>query len=349
MKNLWRGLALVVLSIAAVLACDRPDPHRLGAYVPPSTFIAAPSTPGEGALLTYHAGAWIPLDAGATGLALVSNGVDAAPSFSLLGLNNVDGSLAPGNGGAGWITALDVNFASLSAQTLTSDGNYSLGGFTWSKQNTSHESAAMAITSSGLVITPAASSTYLSPVTRTAPILVTSLGTDIPNFTGATPIRIWLYIQGVTGFSCSGATTIQEYAAGVECGVGASAIEATFGKANTVGGCEWVALTYQVTQSSTAGQTTNYTGRSTALLTMPAGAYSVSPSIVTTGTYSSGFSTPQLMQAEASLTGGNSANAAIATLGLASGCNLYIMGMNNNASAVTTTGTIGEIRLDYRP
>ena len=66
-----------------------------------------------------------------------------------------------------WHTALDLDFRTDGAQTLSTDGTYTIGKKTWTKSGSANDRAAMAITSSGLEIKPASAgdwfdSTYTS-------------------------------------------------------------------------------------------------------------------------------------------------------------------------------------------
>lgn len=78
-------------------------------------------------------------------------------------------------GGTVWQTALDVDFSTQPSQTLTVNGNYTIGGYTFTKVNSLHDSVAMAVVNgTGLVITPDQVSTFSAGI-RTAPALNASL------------------------------------------------------------------------------------------------------------------------------------------------------------------------------
>lgn len=96
---------------------------------------------------------------------------------------------------ATWITALDEDFSAESNQTLTTDGNYTIGTKVWVKGNSTGDSTAMAVTAgTGLVIIPA-QTTSIGGATFTAPYLRISLTTLIPNFTLYTPLRLTMYVS----------------------------------------------------------------------------------------------------------------------------------------------------------
>lgn len=98
-------------------------------------------------------------------------------------------------GGAGWITALDLDFTAESSQTLTTDGNYTIGGLTWTKGGSTGDQVAMTLTNgTGLVIQPKVSTNY-NGTTRTAPYIYTDLAALIPSYYIDTPIRLWCYIS----------------------------------------------------------------------------------------------------------------------------------------------------------
>jgi len=93
-----------------------------------------------------------------------------------------------------WRTILDLNFQQQSSQTLSSDGSYTIGGYTCNKTNTSGESAAMAVVAgSGLVIQPNGSSTDYFGGTASAPTLAFPLSQFI-TVTPGTKFRTWMWV-----------------------------------------------------------------------------------------------------------------------------------------------------------
>lgn len=107
-------------------------------------------------------------------------------------------------GGAGWVTALDLDLTAQSSQTLNSDTNYTIGGLTWTKTGSTNDRVAMALTNgTGLVITPKTTGTYNGTPTRTCPMLYTDLATIIPQFYLGAPFRIWYYMSA-DGIASSG-------------------------------------------------------------------------------------------------------------------------------------------------
>ena len=96
---------------------------------------------------------------------------------------------------ANWITALNLDFTLEGSQTLTTDGNYTIGGKTWIKGNSAGDSTAMAVTGGvGLVIIPK-QATNISGATFSDPYLRIPLTTLIPLVTPFTPIRITMYVS----------------------------------------------------------------------------------------------------------------------------------------------------------
>jgi len=94
---------------------------------------------------------------------------------------------------AGWRTILDLNFQNQTAQTLSSDGAYTIGGYTANKTNTASETAAMAITSNGLVIQPNGSSTDIHGATFSNPTLAFPLN-QFAVITPGTKFRTWMWV-----------------------------------------------------------------------------------------------------------------------------------------------------------
>jgi hypothetical protein len=98
-------------------------------------------------------------------------------------------------GGAGWATALDLDFSAQSNQTLGSDTTFTIGGYTWTKASSTNDNVAMTvINGSGLVIQPKSTGSY-NGTTRTAPNLYIDLASIIPSYYIDMPIRIWFYIS----------------------------------------------------------------------------------------------------------------------------------------------------------
>src|ERR1051325_6023047 len=94
---------------------------------------------------------------------------------------------APG----GWITALDGDFTTASTQTLSSDTTYTIFGQTWTKINSANDNTAMAISSTGLDITPKQSTVYTNS-SRTCPAIVLPVTNLIPNFDMSGSLRFYM-------------------------------------------------------------------------------------------------------------------------------------------------------------
>lgn len=98
-----------------------------------------------------------------------------------------------------WITAMDLDFTAQTTQTLSPDGNYTIGSYTFAKINSAHDSTAMVLTNGvGVVIVPDSASNYYT-TTRTLPALTVNLTDIIPNLTLTSRVRAWLYISAYNG------------------------------------------------------------------------------------------------------------------------------------------------------
>lgn len=145
----------------------------------------------------------------------IVNGGTGQTSFAagtLISDGGTISSLAPGTSGnvltsngtawtsaaapsSGWTTLLDLDFTAESTQTIGANGNYTIGGKTWKKENAANEVVSMQITNgTGLVIKPNASA-YGSG-SRTAPLiwLAFSQLTTTVDFTLMGNLRIWLQL-----------------------------------------------------------------------------------------------------------------------------------------------------------
>lgn len=99
-----------------------------------------------------------------------------------------------------WSTALDLDFTTLPALSIATDGTYTIGtnpytgaGLVWNKINSASDQSAMVITNStGLVITPNSASN-ISGSTFTAPALRIPINSIIPDWTVFMPFRIWVW------------------------------------------------------------------------------------------------------------------------------------------------------------
>lgn len=106
------------------------------------------------------------------------------------------GELSAANGSAGWTTALDLDFSTLSNQTISTDGTHTVGGKTWTKQNSAREAAAMAVVNGqGLIIQPSQSTDFYNG-DRSSPLLYLPLSQlGIPNLTWSTRLRLSVYFS----------------------------------------------------------------------------------------------------------------------------------------------------------
>lgn len=105
----------------------------------------------------------------------------------------------PTGGGGSWITALDLDFTAYSVN-LTGDGTKVIGGYNFTKVNSSGDTGtAMVCTSgSGIVITPD-SNTFYGGGTRTSPLLWLRFDQFLPSTVDwDTGIRVYAYIPSFT-------------------------------------------------------------------------------------------------------------------------------------------------------
>lgn len=95
-----------------------------------------------------------------------------------------------------WQTALDLDFTAQTTQTLAPNGNYTIGGLSFKKENSANEVSSMVLTNgTGIVITPT-SSTDLVNGTRSLPLLFLALSqVSIPGLDWSTGIRAWIYVS----------------------------------------------------------------------------------------------------------------------------------------------------------
>lgn len=109
------------------------------------------------------------------------------------------------NAPTGWQTALDLDFTAETTQSLTTDGNYTIGGLTWTKALSSHDRVAMAVTNgTGLVITPTSGSAFNSGNSRSSPLLQLPLSQlSIPKLDWRMPLRVWIKLTS-TSLSTNG-------------------------------------------------------------------------------------------------------------------------------------------------
>lgn len=103
-----------------------------------------PGPPGAGGSTATGTG-FVHVTAGATD-----------PAASLVNLaTDVTGVLSSANGGYAWKTLLDFDFTTPATQALATDGNYTIGGLTWTKANSANDGTPMAVThGTGLVVIP---------------------------------------------------------------------------------------------------------------------------------------------------------------------------------------------------
>lgn len=109
-----------------------------------------------------------------------------------------------GGGGDGWTTVREIDFTALANQTISTDGNYTLGGVVWgySGQDYTREATAI-VNGTGLVLKPSNQSVWWPPNNEPegrSPRLTITLPDLIPNFHSSSALRVSLYFtfSGVT-------------------------------------------------------------------------------------------------------------------------------------------------------
>jgi hypothetical protein len=264
------------------------------------------------------------------GQALFTNGAGANPSW-----NNV------GSAASNWVTAMDIDLTAEATQTLTTDGNYTIGGLTWTKAQSTNDLVAMKITNgTGLVIQPKATSNNYNGTTRSAPYIYIPVTSIIPGYDWTYSIRLWIYISADTGFTAS-----QAQATGVALdnmqGTAANNIQYStmWYDTNTIG------VRYALGGATTLLGAVSAHSSSTrvSLFQLNAGAFFL-PYGLSYGAYSSGFPAVSSMTPILRSIGATNFNQD----GLvASGFNIVLWGCNAAATG-TPTMTIARVRVDYK-
>lgn len=102
-----------------------------------------------------------------------------------------------------WTTAYDLDFSAQGTQSLSTDTTYTIDGKVWTKQNSTNDNTAMALTNgSGVVIIPKSTSDY-NGATRTLPLLCLPILSVIPTFDRYSQgLRVWIYTSS-TNYAAS--------------------------------------------------------------------------------------------------------------------------------------------------
>ena len=107
-------------------------------------------------------------------------------------------------GAAGWVTALDLDFTTQSTQTMSSNTTYTIGGLTWTKENSANDLTAMKITNgTGLQVNPNQSTSYYSG-SRTAPLIRLPISSVSASIDWGCRVRIYVSIGAISGSGFSG-------------------------------------------------------------------------------------------------------------------------------------------------
>jgi hypothetical protein len=126
------------------------------------------------------------------GKSVVSQTLDGYSDGYALTWSNSDGYWVARK--QGWRTVLDLDFTVQTPQTFTTNGNYTIAGKTWTKANSTGDSSAAKIDSTGMVFTPTSAAEYAGG-TRSSPIMSVKLTDLYSSIDMSTGIRIWAYIS----------------------------------------------------------------------------------------------------------------------------------------------------------
>lgn len=92
-----------------------------------------------------------------------------------------------------WTTVYDVDFTSLSFQTISSNGNVTIDGITWKMENVGNASSVTVGGSDGMKFACNTTNSVYSTTTRTGPMLLLPLTNIIPDVDSSYSIRLWVY------------------------------------------------------------------------------------------------------------------------------------------------------------
>lgn len=104
-------------------------------------------------------------------------------------------------------TIFDMDFTTHGTQTFATDGNYTIGGYPFIKQNSSYDRLATTLDSNGLTFAPSQSSDWNTVAnTRSLPFLCVKLKDMSSRFNLARMIRVWFHNPNNTaaaGYECT--------------------------------------------------------------------------------------------------------------------------------------------------
>jgi hypothetical protein len=238
-----------------------------------------------------------------------------------------------------WVTALDLDFSAQANQTLSPDGNYVVGGYTWTKENSAADNVAMAVVNgSGLVIRPVAASNYIAG-TRTAPILRIDLSSLISGYLWSYALRGWIYVS-----ACNDNANFDFFTLAFETGTGAStASSMQAGRIRNSGQKLRNYLTY-LTTNVTQFSSTNASA-DVRVLEAQDGVLS-SDFRCWTGTYAAGW--PAVTALIPGLRPANAGNFNLVGVAAAPTNGNLVLTAGRVSSATALSVTIARVRVDYR-
>lgn len=95
----------------------------------------------------------------------------------------------------GWITALDYDFTAQGAQTLATDGTYTIGGVTWTKVNSASDNGPLTMSAAdGLLLQPKGDNSNYNESHFSAMGLRLPLSQIIADLAFGMELRIWAYV-----------------------------------------------------------------------------------------------------------------------------------------------------------
>jgi len=171
---------------------------------------------------------------------------------------------------AEWHTLLDVDFAALPNQTLSPDGPYLIGAYTWTKHNSAQDQVATAIINgTGLVLCPLAG-LYNYQNTRTASKIalpLSDLFADVSLLRSGTPLRAY-----VRGYNANGPLGQSELGIGLEYSpTSVSLVTGTRFFTNAVGTAGQCLLKHDTSTETVMGNTPIYGDADCSCIWMPLG------------------------------------------------------------------------------
>lgn len=238
----------------------------------------------------------------------------------------------------GWITALDLDLAAQSNQTLGTDTTFTIGGKTWTKRNSTNDQSAMAIVAgSGLVIQPKSTGDWFSG-SYTMPLLEIALQSLHASIAIGKRVRIWIYIS-----ADNGAANYDAVCFGVSSGSAVAGHHAERGRTGIDGNV--TGITSNLTASSTSTGLAKAVAINSTSNVVVLDIHALGSPWVTAyyGSYSSGF------PAEATLLLARSyASGSLDMSGLTPSNMALVLGARRAGSGTSYSATIARVKVEFR-